>query len=134
MRYLSGTLILVAGAALLSACQTERSEPDLPSRDLMQGAPLFYPSHLMGRAGSAETVQLSYNSPVGRDSVAAWYRNAIATRGWEVVGDVVAPDGSVTLHVTRDSAPPLWIMIKSRDGGSEFSVIGAAPDTTSRTP
>lgn len=134
MRYLSATLILAASVALLGACERERSEPELPSRDVMQGAPVFYPSHLVDRSGSAETIQLTYQSAVGRDSIAAWYRDAFAKRGWDVVGDVVSPDGSVTMHVARDSAPPLWVMIKSHDDGAEFSVIGAESDTTSRTP
>ena len=49
--------------------------------------------------------------------------------GWDITGDAVMPDGAITLHAQREGAP-LWVIVRRVDAGSEFSVIGAAPDTS----
>lgn len=104
---------------------------EMPSQDVMQGAPLFYPSRAIARHGSATTVETVYHAAVPADSIADWYRDQILSRGWEIVGDVPDPEGNIVLHVRRDG-PPLWVIIRSlaNADSSEFRLIGAAPDTT----
>ncbi len=92
---------------------------------------MFQPARMHDVRGSTETSSLVFRTEVRPDSVAQWYRRAIVERGWDIIGDVTGGDGTITLHVGREG-PPLWVIIQARpdDAGSEFSVIGAAPDTT----
>jgi hypothetical protein len=89
------------------------------------------PARLQEIRGSRETSESVFLSPFPVDSVARWYRSRFDALGWEIVGDVTAPDGTVTLHIAREG-PPLWVIIRTPPDqpGTEFSVIGAAPDTT----
>ena len=124
--------LLLAGM-VLPACEREQPPEERPAVDVMQRAPLFQPARLKDRRTTAETVEMVLSTTVTADSVAAWYRGAFDARGWQIVGDVTGPDGSITLHVARQG-PPLWVIIHPGTDGSEFSLIGAAPDTTNREP
>ena len=131
----SAPFLVLAIALSMGACGEPEREPDRPVGDVMQGAPLFLPARLVSSSGSAESVEFLYASPIGADSVAAWYRNAFDDRGWDVVGDVAMADGSISLHIAR-KGPPLWVIVRAAPSGqgSEFSLIGAVPDTTRARP
>ncbi len=126
-------MALLLAATLFPACGREQVPEERPDTDVMQRAPLFQPARFKDRHTTSEAVEMVLVTPVTADSVAAWYRNAFDTRGWQIVGDVTGPDGSITLHVARQG-PPLWVIIRPGEDGSEFSLIGAAPDTTHREP
>ncbi|MGD8726216.1 MAG: hypothetical protein PVH40_01160 [Gemmatimonadales bacterium] len=134
MRHLHTRIGGLLLAATLIACQSEipNDEPSQPSQDVMRSAPLYQPSTMVARRGSAETLELVFHSPSAPDSVASWYRDRVLAMGWDIIGDAIMPDGAVSLHVQRDG-PPLWVIIRSGEEGSEFSLIGAAPDTTAGT-
>ena len=125
--------MLTIVVATVSGCGEAPPPPprEFPTTDVLRQAPIFQPARPHDIRGSAETFESVYRTEVGPDSVARWYRSSITQRGWDVLGDVTAADGTITLHVKRDG-PPLWVIIRPRPGltGSEFSVIGAAPDTT----
>lgn len=124
--------LLLAGV-ILPGCERAQPPEERPAVDVMQQAPLFMPARLTDRNTSRETVQTVFHTPVGPDSVAAWYRNAFDARGWQIVGDVTGPDGVITLHAARQG-PPLWVIIRPGADGSDFSLIAAAPDTTRTEP
>ncbi len=133
MRYLS---LGVAGAVIaltLASCRADTAEeqPARPSQDVMRGAPLYQPAVLADQRGSAEAMEFVFRSPSPADSIAEWYRARITYMGWDISGDATTPDGAISLHAQREGAP-LWIIIRSLgdDAGSEFSLIGAAPDTS----
>ncbi len=126
-------ILLTAVAAALVGCGEAPPPPprEFPETDVLQHAPVFQPARLHDIRGSTETYESVFRTDVSPDSVARWYRTSIFERGWEILGDVTASDGTITLHVAREG-PPLWVIIRPRSDvpGSEFSVIGAAPDTT----
>jgi hypothetical protein len=130
---------LVVMAALVAAsvgCEPPAEGSDtLPEADLMQGAPLFLPSSIKERRGSAETIELVFTSPVSADSIADWYRVKADTLRWEILADVTRPNGTTTMHFRRNG-PPLWVIVQpaAEGTGTEFRLIGAAPDTTQRQP
>ncbi|MBE0594207.1 MAG: hypothetical protein IH616_17590 [Gemmatimonadales bacterium] len=126
-------MMLVLAVLLLPACERAQPVAERPPTDVMQQAPLFQPARMTERRTSRETVETVFHSPVAADSIAAWYRHAFDARGWEIVGDMTGPDGSVTLHIARQG-PPLWVIIRPSEAGSDFSLIGASPDTTSSEP
>jgi hypothetical protein len=72
-----------------------------------------------------------YRAGISPEALADWYREQILAREWEIVGDVPDAEGNIMLHVRRDG-PPLWIIIRPHASAdsAEFSLIGAAPDTT----
>ena len=122
----------------LAGCTVDddMDQPERPSRDVMLGAPLYMGSTAVGSRGSAETLEYLFVTPTPPDSLAAWYRERVLALGWDITGDAVLPNGGTSLYVTREGTP-LWIIINpAEDGtGSEFSLIGAAPDTsTSQMP
>jgi hypothetical protein len=131
MRHLYTRTALPLLVLALAACQSEvaEEEPAQPTQDVMRYAPVYQPATMIGRRGSAETLEWVFRSPTAADSVASWYRNRITAMGWDISGDAAMPDGAVTLHAQRDDAP-LWVIIRASDTGSEFSLIGAAPDTS----
>jgi hypothetical protein len=107
----------------------------MPSQDVMQGAPLYYPSRAVRTTGAANAIEMTYRTATPPDSLAEWYRRRILELGWDIVGDAPGAGGGVVLTVHREG-PPLWVMIRpdSVGGGSEFSLIGAARDTTPPQP
>jgi hypothetical protein len=126
-------MALVLAGVILPGCERAQPAEERPSVDVMQQAPLFQPARVTERHTSRETVETRFHSPVAADSIAAWYRDAFDRRGWEIVGDLTGPDGVITLHVAREG-PPLWVIIRPGTDGSDFSLIGAAPDTTRTEP
>jgi hypothetical protein len=125
------TLAVVLAGASLGCGEAPPPERDVPTADLLQAAPVFQPARLHDIRSSRETYESVFRSEVSADSVARWYRSRLDALGWQIVGDVTAPDGTVTLHIAREG-PPLWVIIRTppEQSGTEFSVIGAAPDTT----
>jgi hypothetical protein len=131
MRHLHRRTAVSLLVLALAACQTDATEeePSQPSQDVMRSAPIYQPARMIASRGSAETLEWAFRSPSTADSVASWYRARITAMGWDISGDAVTPDGAITLHAQRDGAP-LWVIIRETDVGSEFSVIGAALDTS----
>jgi hypothetical protein len=126
------TLVVVLASASPGCGEAPPPPPrEFPPTDVLQRAPVFMPARLQEIRGSRETSESIFLSPVPIDSVARWYRSRFDALGWEIVGDFTAADGTVTLHIEREG-PPLWVIIRMPpdQSGTEFSVIGAAPDTT----
>jgi hypothetical protein len=135
--------LLLAGtlALLLVAC-TDRPPAEQaveqpvdggePSREMFAGLPVFPGSRLV--SGSATAAEALVNVPVSADSVARYYRQALADREWTIRGDATEVDGTVTLHAGSRDGRPIWIRIHPIAPDScEVSVIATAPtDTASR--
>jgi len=109
----------------------DTDQPERPSQDVMLGAPLYVGATAIGSRGSAETLEYLFRTPTPPDSLAAWYRERVLALGWDIAGDAALPNGGTSLYVTREGTP-LWIIINPAEygTGSEFSLIGAAPDTS----
>lgn len=130
--------MLAVLVALATACagEAQRDDPDEgPPQSLrigMIGTPVFRPSERIAQTLSADAIETVFRTEVAVDSVATWYRLALIEHGWEIVGDARLPDSSIALHARQEGKPPVWITVRPGGlAGSEFSIIGAAADTTS---
>ena len=101
-----------------------------PPVQVLVAVPVLPHAKVISATGTSEAVSTTLSAPYPPDSSAAWYRRALLARGWRLVGDQRAGDGSLTIHAERQG-PPLWIIVrKGPGGGSELQVIGAIVDTT----
>jgi hypothetical protein len=125
-------------ALALAACGPEprpadasgvaRRDPPPPVAVLV-AVPVLPHSRVVSATGTSEAVSTTLSAPYPPDSSAAWYRRALLARGWRLVGDLRAADGTLTIHAEREG-PPLWIIVRKAPGGSELQVIGAVVDTS----
>ena len=131
--FVAAVLLVVATASCQEA--PEQVPTERPSGDLIQGAPLYQPAVLVQTRSSRETFEMVFQSPSPLDSVADWYRRQAADREWNILGDVRMADGGISMTFERDG-PGLWLLVRpGQDGeGTEFSLIGAAADTTKQEP
>ncbi|MGD2135959.1 MAG: hypothetical protein PVF27_07360 [Gemmatimonadales bacterium] len=135
MTTLSAAVLLVMLAAACGA-EPQGDEPgERPPRSLligMIGTPVFRPSERIAQTLSADALETVFRSDASLETVAAWYRTVLIRSGWDIVGDARLPDSSVALHARQEGKPPIWITIRpgALAGTSQFSIIGAAPDTT----
>jgi hypothetical protein len=135
MRMLALATVTLSLAVLGCDGDEEAGPVEEPSLQALHGVPLFRPALSMARRGSGGTVELVFHAGTTPDSVAGFYRRTLVADGWTIQGDVTAPDGTVTLHAERDGKP-VWVLVKLRPGGqgTEFTLIGAEPDTTETSP
>ena len=122
----------------LAACGPEPRPADVsgavrrdsaPPVQVLVAVPVLPNAKVVAATGTSETVSTTLRSPYSPDSSAAWYRRALLAKGWRLVGDQRANDGSLTIHAEREG-PPLWIIVRKAPGGSELQVIGAIVDTS----
>jgi hypothetical protein len=123
----------IIAALLLAGCGDEARERESvpePPVEALRGAPLFPLSIEVTHTGTAEALEAEFHVAAAPDTVASWYRRTLLNGGWRIVGDIRAPDGAITIHAQRDG-PPLWIIIRQREGGrgTEYRLIGALPDS-----
>lgn len=98
---------------------------------LLEGLPILPGSQVVSTGGSATTVETVTRTGVAPDTAASWYRRALIRDGWELLGDVRQPDGTVNLHARAADGQPVWLMIgKAQGPGSIVSVIAAVPDSS----
>ena len=123
-------LIPVFVTALAIGCAEPPPPPrETPNQDVMRGAPLFRPSQITADSRTKQAVQWTLRTSVSADSVARWYRRRVLDLGWHIGADTPLPDGGMSLYVQRDG-PDLWIMVHPSGTGAEFTLIGAATDST----
>lgn len=137
MRTLHILVMAVVLVVATASCQegAEQVPTERPSTDVIRGAPVYQPAVLVGTRSSAETYEMIFQSPSPLDSVADWYRRQATDRNWSILGDVRMADGGLSMTFERDG-PGLWLLLRpGPDGaGTEFSLIGAAPDSTEQEP
>ena len=137
MRTLQALVVAALLVVATASCQesAEQVPVERPSGDVIQGAPLYQPAVLVTTRSSKETFERVFQSPSPRDSGAGWYRQQAAQREWDILGDVRMADGGISMTFERDG-PGLWLLVRpGPDGeGTEFSLIGAAADTTAQEP
>ena len=119
-----------------AACEpAEREPPEMPSLEPLHEVPVFRPAATVAWQTGEGTVELIYHAEAEPDTVVAFFRRRFADEGWEIVGDITTPDGMTSLHARRGDRR-VWVLIKLQpDGdGTEFTLIGAQPDTSETTP
>jgi hypothetical protein len=131
---LAGTVVLLLVACTDRPPAEQADQPvdgGEPSREMFAGLPVFPGSRMV--SGSATAAEALVTVPVSADSVARYYRKALADREWTIRGDATGADGTVTLHAGSRDGRPIWIRIHPiAPDTCEVSFIATAlTDTTS---
>lgn len=108
------------GLALLAlvACKDEPPPPPMvEASKVFPNLPLPPEASLVAREGSAEALKLTLRSRVKLQRIESYYRTVLSRNGWRIVNDARDQAGAVVLLAERDG-PPLWVRIRSTDGGA----------------
>jgi hypothetical protein len=137
MRRMPGLLLI----ALLTAC-SERpappagTPPDSTVLYAFRGVPFMYGAKFLETSHSGDAAQTRLLIDVTPDSVANFYRAGLLRRGWQLVNDARAPDGTITIHARSADRRPVWLVIQRNPAGpgTILSVVGAmaGADSTPR--
>jgi hypothetical protein len=121
-------LALILFVAPVASCGKERAPAASP--ELLAGIPALPGSSPWSTSVGTDAIQAGYQTAARADSVAAWYRRWLVKDGWQITGDLRAPNGTITVHAEK-SGRPLWLIIQPYTNGigSTFSVIGAESDS-----
>jgi hypothetical protein len=91
---------------------------------------------LVSRAGGADALQLTLESPADMDLILNYYRSVLSTGNWRLVSDIKNSDGSVALYAEQDG-PPMWVRVWKPKGqlATMVQLTGAvaAKDSTKRS-
>ena len=140
-----GRAAALAALALsgLIACRDRNKPPKLPPLDEAFSQLVLPPNAtLIGRSGSQDALQLSFRSTADRNTLVAYYRDALSRRPWTLVSDTQDSTGAVTLYA-EEPGPPMWVRIAPDPAGKGVLVdlAGAVPkkdstavDTAAKAP
>ncbi len=126
----------MGACVVLLACGSESATPKHPDVfKVLPDLPLPPGAQFVSRAGSAEALQITLFSPGPVAGVTAYYRDALSTGKWRLVGDVKKRDGSVVLYAEQDG-PPMWVRIwpTSDSAGTMVELSGAVVGGDSVAP
>ena len=123
-------LAVLAGLVLLSAC--ERADPPKQATvaEAMPNLPLPPNAEFVSRSGSADALQLVFQSPLTRDVIAGYYRNVFTAGGWNLVSDITEPDSTVVLYAEQ-AGRPMWARIRPVGTTTRIELMGAVPGADS---
>lgn len=110
------TIVLALSLAAL-ACNRDSAPKSPKLAEVMPNVPLPPGATFVSRSGGVDAIQITVRSPVGADAVAAYYRGIFKQGGWRLVNDAKDREGAVVLFAEQHG-PPLWVRIKSEEGGT----------------
>jgi hypothetical protein len=115
---------------LLAACSRDTTGKIATVGEALPGLPLPPDSRVVSRAGTPNSLQITFQSAWPADSAASYYRMVLSQGGWTLQSDVVDATGAAVLYATREG-PPIWIRITRTDGapGSMIQINGAVIST-----
>jgi hypothetical protein len=122
---------LIAVALLVASAGCEKKAEPIQPPGLGEAFPTFFvpPNSAMeSKSGSADALQVVFNSSDSAAAIARFYRHQFSQPGWTIVGDLRDSTGAINLHVewTR-TRQPMWIRIESVGRGSRIGLAGAVP-------
>src|ERR1700694_567617 len=118
-------------AGLVLACGSESRAPKPPElADALPNLALPPEAKLISRAGSADALQLTLQTPADVEVILNYYRSVLSTGNWRLVSDIKNPDGSVALYAEQNG-PPMWVRIWKPKGqaGTMVQLTGAVVAT-----
>lgn len=124
------TLLCTAGLLALTACDRADKPKQATVSETMPDLPLPPSAQFISRSGSADALQLVFQSPATADAVAAYYRDAFSNGGWNLVSDTRQPDSTVVLYAEQ-SGHPMWVRIKPTGQSARVELMGAIPGADS---
>ena len=124
---------LAAVAVVASACGSEAREEVKPPDVMLAFPNLTVPpgGRFVSRGGGADATELTIHSPGSLEGVSNYFREYLSQPGWRLVSDTKDTAGTVQLY-GESPTRPMWIRLRTIDGGVETVLIGAVPgyDTT----
>ena len=124
------TLLCTAGVLALAACDRADQQKQATVSQTMPNLPVPPSAEFISRSGSADALQLVFQSPATADFVAGYYRDAFSNGGWNLVSDTKQPDSTVVLYAEQ-SGHPMWVRIKPTGQSSRVELMGAIPGADS---
>jgi hypothetical protein len=119
-----------AGLLALAACDRADQPKQASVSQTMPNLPLPPNAEFVSRSGSADALQLVFQSAATAAAVAAYYRDAFTTGGWSLVSDTKQPDSTVVLYAEQ-SGHPMWVRIKPTGQSTRVELMGAIPGADS---
>jgi hypothetical protein len=110
-------IVVLALSLAALACNRDSAPKSPKLAEVMPNVPLPPGATFISRSGGADAIQITVRSPVGADAVAAYYRGIFKKGGWRLVNDAKDREGAVVLFAEQHG-PPLWVRIKSEEGGT----------------
>jgi len=117
---------VLAGLLALAACERAEKPKEATVAEAMPNLPLPPNAEFVSRSGSADAVQLIFQSSRQRDAIATYYRYAFTNGGWSLVSDVTQPDSTVVLYAEK-SGRPMWVRIRPTGTTTRIELMGAVP-------
>ncbi len=106
---------------ILAACRADVPEETANLAQALPGIPIPPASTVLGRAGSADALQISFRSEWSESDLLVYYRQLFTKQPWKLVSDVRDRDGAAVLYAERDG-PPIWVRIHKAPGASGVAV------------
>lgn len=125
-------LCLALAALTLAACSPDPKKDMATVGQALPGLPLPPDARVVGRAGSADALQITFQTTWSPDSLADYYRLVFSRQPWTLQSDVTDQEGALVLYATREG-PPIWLRITSVPGapGAMLQMNGAVLPTPS---
>jgi hypothetical protein len=116
----------VLAAVLLAACKGDAPPKTASVGEAMPYLPLPPQGQIVGRAGSADALQLVFQSPAALTTVADFYRGVFTNAPWHLVSDTKDSAGTIALYAEQQSHP-MWVRISASGSVTRVEVSGAVP-------
>lgn len=124
-------IVVLAVALPLAACEHADDQPKVADASkAMPTLPLPPNAEFVSRAGSADALQLVFQSRSGMDAVATYYRGVFSAAGWNLVGDTRDRDSTITLYAEQ-SGHPMWVRLRPTGASTRVELMGAIPGADS---
>ena len=124
------TLGLLAGLLALGECGGDDEPKQASVNQTMPNLPMPPNAEFVSRSGSADALQLVFQSAATPDFVAGYYRNIFSQGGWNLMSDLRQPDSTVVLYAEQ-SGRPMWVRIKPIGQSARIELMGAIPGADS---
>jgi hypothetical protein len=134
MRHLSAVLAAAAVALLLGGCKPRPVQQKLPeTSDVFSTVVLPPGGTLVSRQGSSDALQLTFTSPMSRDTVANYYRAVFSRDPFVLVSDTKDREGAIALYA-EEAQRPMWVRIEAGAAGegSKVELSGAVTKKAAR--
>lgn len=124
---------VVMALVLLAGCQDKEPAPTLPQVGEAFATVITPPGGaLLSRSGSADALELTFQSGISSEAVADYYRTQFSREGWRILSDLSDTAGVIAMHVEWDATrQPMWVRIQPAGNGSTVNLIGAVPASDS---